>query len=182
MFSVLARLCCCSCWSGRPGGRRGWCWCVDKVPHQLSVQVLEAIHRERILVQKKRQGRGFRGVFGKVQTYTTYVFSISTICRCRGWVWRHSGAWPPRRPRRSSRYHCILDPSCYRVSAGCPGDTEGGDQVPGVPAEERRREESCQQAHGVRGQILSKYQYTGFEFVEINYLNLTYPTYINLLF
>ena len=46
------------------------------VPLHLSVQVLEAIHRERILVQKKRQGRGFRGVFGKVQTYTTYVFSI----------------------------------------------------------------------------------------------------------
>ena len=38
--------------------------------------MLEAIHRERILVQKKRQGRGFRGVFGKVQTYSTYVFSI----------------------------------------------------------------------------------------------------------
>ena len=76
MFSVLARLCCCSCWSGRPGGRRCWCWCIDKVPLHLSVQVLEAIHREKILVQKKRQGRGFRGVFGKVQTYTTYVFSI----------------------------------------------------------------------------------------------------------
>ena len=42
----------------------------------LSVQVLEAIHREKILVQKKRQGRGFRGVFGKVQTYIMYVFSI----------------------------------------------------------------------------------------------------------
>ena len=41
--------------------------------------------------------------------------------------------------------------SCDGVSTGFPGDTEGGDQVPGVPAEERRREESCQQAHGVRG-------------------------------
>ena len=38
--------------------------------------MLEAIHRERILVKKKRQGRGFLGVFSKVQTHTTYVFSI----------------------------------------------------------------------------------------------------------
>ena len=37
---------------------------------------MEAINREKILVQKKREGRGFRGVFGKVETYIMYVFSI----------------------------------------------------------------------------------------------------------
>ena len=40
---------------------------VDMIPLQLSIQVLEAVHREKILVQKKREGRGFRGVFGKVE-------------------------------------------------------------------------------------------------------------------
>ena len=40
--------------------------------------MLEAVHREKILVQKKREGRGFRGVFGKVEDCRPTLYYVST--------------------------------------------------------------------------------------------------------
>ena len=154
------------------------------VPLHLSVQVLEAIHREKILVQKKRQGRGFRGVFGKVQTYTTYVFSIYDlqVQRLGMETFRSLATKETEAEQQVSLYIGSILLSCECRVPGRYRGRRPGSWRPCRGASQRGELSTSPRCTRTDIEQISQYQDTGFEFVEINYLNLTYPTYINLLF